>query len=179
VRILFCHEQRQPDFPEEKLYQGEESASRVYSIFAISAFFIIGAGIWLATIGDEIAMFTGWGESFVGSFFLAFSTTLPELTVSFAAMSIGATDLAVASMIGSNLFNMTIVPVDDLLYLKGPVLAAVSEGHLITALSVIIMTLLFIIGLRFKPRRFFRLSWWNCLMIALFFVSTYYSFTLA
>jgi len=155
------------------------SLNRAYLYFAISAAFIIGAGIWLAIIGNEIALATGWRQSFVGSLFLAFTTTLPEITVSFAAMRMGAIDLAVANMIGSNLFNMTIIPIDDLFYLKGPVLAAVSENHLITALAVMLMTITFIAGLRFRPKRFFRLSWWNCALIVLFFLSAYFSFTMA
>ena len=177
VRIIFLYEQRQPSLQTTELYHEEQSTGKAYLYFAIAAAFIIGAGIWLAFIGDEIARVYGWGQSFVGSLFLAFTTTLPEITVSFAAMRIGATDMAVANMIGSNLFNLTIIPIDDLLYLKGPILASISESHLITALAVIFMTLIFISGLRFKPRRFFRLSWCNCALIALFFLSAYFSFT--
>lgn len=183
VRIIFRFEQRQssPQEVDRQVVQDyrEISLKSVYFYFAISAAFIIGAGIWLAIIGNEIAGITGWGESFVGSLFLAFTTSLPEITVSFAAMRIGAVDLAVANMIGSNLFNMTIISIDDLLYLKGPVLAAVSENHLITALAVMLMTIIFIAGLRFRPKRFFRLSWWNCALVILFFLSAYFSFTMA
>jgi len=179
VRGIFLFERRQPSTQETEPVYGEESTRRVYLYFAISAAFIIGAGIWLATIGDEIALVTGWGQSFVGSLLLAFTTSLPEITVSFAAMRIGATDMAVANMIGSNLFNMTIIPIDDLLYLKSPVLAAVSENHIITAFAVMLMTIIFIAGLHFKPRRFLRLSWWNSAVIVLFFLGAYFSFTLA
>jgi cation:H+ antiporter len=140
---------------------------------------IIGAGIWLATIGDEIAEATGWGQSFVGTLFLAFTTTLPEMTVSFTAVRIGASDMAVGNMIGSNLFNMAILPVVDIIYTKGPILARVSDGNLVTGLAVIVMTSLFIIGLRFVPRRFFRLSWLSICLIVLFLVSAYFSFIAA
>ena len=179
VRQLFQYERRQPSPQVAKLSYGEISLNRVYLNFAISAAFIIGAGIWLAIIGEEVAQVTGWGQSFVGSLFLAFTTSLPEITVSFAAMRIGAVDMAVANMIGSNLFNMTIIPVDDLFYLKGPVLASVSESNLITALAVILMTLVFIAGLRFRPKRLFRLSWCNLSLIVLFLIGAYLSFTLA
>jgi cation:H+ antiporter len=179
VRQLFYLERRQPSVQEAVIYDGEESLRRVYLYFGISAVFIIGAGIWLATIGDEIALVTGWGQSFVGSLFLAFTTTLPEITVSFTAMRIGAIDLAVANMIGSNLFNLTIIPVTDLIYSKGPILAKVSEGHLITAGTVMVMTLLFIAGLRFKPNRYFRLSWCNCALPVCFIAGTYFSFIMA
>jgi cation:H+ antiporter len=178
VRQIF-HLERQTATQETSLYRGEEPLKRTYLYFGISAVFIIGAGIWLATIGDEIALATGWGQSFVGSLFLAFTTTLPEITVSFTAMRIGAIDLAVANMIGSNLFNLTIIPITDLIYVKGPILAAVSESHLITAAAVMIMTLLFVSGLHFKPARFFRLSWFNGTMIVLFVASAYFSFIMA
>lgn len=181
IRIIFLSERRQSSLQEVglELTYREKSAGRVYLYFIISAAFIIGAGVWLPFIGDEIAQVYGWGQSFVGSLFLAFTTTLPEITVSFAAMRIGANDMAVANMIGSNLFNMTIIPVDDLLFLKGPVLAAVSESHLVTAFTVMLMTMIFIAGLSFKPRRFLRLSWWNSSLILLFFLGAYFSFTQA
>lgn len=179
MRMIFLSEQRQPARQETRSDYGEESTGKVYLYFAFSAACIIGAGIWLAIIGHEIALVTGWGQGFVGSLLLAFTTSLPEITVSFAAMRMGARDMAIANMLGSNLFNMTIIPIDDLLYLKGPVLAAVSERLLITALAVMLMTVIFTVGLNFKPRRFFRLNWWNSALILLFLFSAYFSFTLA
>lgn len=176
VRQIFYYEKRRATRSEATLYQGDESLKNIYLYFGISTALIIGAGIWLATVGDEIALTTGWGQSFVGSLFLAFTTTLPEITVSFTAMRIGAVDMAVANMIGSNLFNLAIIPITDLIYVREPILAGVSESHLITAAAVIVMTLLFIIGLRLKPGRRFRLSWWNCSLIVLFIASAYFSF---
>lgn len=179
VRQLFYYEKKHMAAKEPDTYSVEISLKRVYIYFCISAVFIMGAGIWLATIGDEIAQVTGWGKSFVGSLFLAFTTTLPEITVSFAAMRIGAIDMAVANMVGSNLFNLTIIPVTDLIYTSGPILARISESHLITAAAVALMSLLFIAGLRFKPGRFFRLSWYNTGLIVLFVASAYLSFVMA
>jgi len=179
VRQIFYYEKKHMTVEEPSPYPAEISLNRTYLYFGIAAVFIIGAGIWLATIGDEISQVTGWGQSFVGSLFLAFTTTLPEITVSFAAIRIGAVDMAVANMIGSNLFNLTIIPVIDLIYSKGPILAQVSESHLFTAGAVILMSLLFLAGLRFKPARYFRLSWFNITLIILFLVSAYLSFVMA
>ena len=179
ARILYRYEQRHPSLNETKFEYADKSLRHVYLHFSIAAAFIIGAGIWLAFIGDEIAEVYGWGQSFVGSLFLAFTTTLPEITVSFAAMRIGAKDLAVANLIGSNLFNLTIIPIDDLLYVKGPVLAAVAETHLVTACAVVLMTTVFIIGLRHRRQRFHRLSWWNVTLILLFLIGAYYNFQMA
>ena len=179
ARILYRYEQRHPSIKETEFEYADKSLRHIYPYFSIAAVFIIGAGIWLAFIGDEIAVTYGWGQSFVGSLFLAFTTTLPEITVSFAAMRIGARDLAVSNLIGSNLFNLTIIPIDDLLYVKGPVLAAVSETHLVTACTVVLMTIVFIIGLSRRHRRFYRLSWWNVILILLFLIGAYYNFQMA
>ena len=178
VRQIFYYEKNHPG-PPDKTEDISISLSRLMVYFGIAAVCIIGAGIWLATIGDEIAEATGWGQSFVGTLFLAFTTTLPEMTVSFTAVRIGASDMAVGNMIGSNLFNMTIVPVVDIIYTKRPLLAGVSDGNLVTGLAVIVMTVLFIVGLRFVPRRFFRFSWLSICLIVLFLVSAYFSFVAA
>jgi len=180
VRVLFVRERQQFSAGEVVIYhEGALTNRQLYLYFSVSSVLIIGAGIWLAAIGNEIALATGWGRSFIGSLFLAFSTTLPEITVSATAMRIGARDLAVANLIGSNLFNLTIIAIGDLLYLKRPLLAAVTPGHLVTAATVIIMTLVLILGLSVKPRRRYRLSWWNCALVALFLVGAYFSFTMA
>ena len=179
ARILYHYEQRHPSLKETEFEYADKSLRHIYLYFSVAAVFIIGAGIWLAFIGDEIAGTYGWGQSFVGSLFLAFTTTLPEITVSFAAMRIGAKDLAVANLIGSNMFNLTIIPIDDLLYFKGPVLAAISETHLVTAFTVVLMTVIFIIALSRQSRRFYRLSWWNVSLILLFLIGAYYSFQMA
>jgi cation:H+ antiporter len=179
VRQIFYYEKAHPGPPDMTPDESPHSLGRIGVYFSIAAVCIIGAGIWLATIGDEIAAATGWGQSFVGTLFLAFTTTLPEITVSFTAMRIGASDMAVANMIGSNLFNMVILPVTDLIYGEKPILAAVSEGNLVTAAAVIVMTALFVVGLRFTPARWFRFSWWNISLIIIFIISAYFSFIAA
>ena len=179
ARTLYRYEQRHPSLKKTEFEYADKSLRHTYLYFSISAVFIIGAGIWLAFIGNEISLVYGWEQSFVGSLFLAFTTTLPEITVSFAAMRIGANDLAVANLIGSNLFNLTIIPLDDLLYTRGPILAAVSEANLVTAGTVVLMTIVFIIGLGQRHQRFFRFSWWNVTLILLFIIGAYYTFQLA
>jgi cation:H+ antiporter len=176
---IFTYEKKYRSMEPPGIFTGAMPMKKVYIYFIVSAVFIIGAGVWLATIGDEIAATTGWGQSFVGSLFLAFTTTLPEITVSFTAMRLGARDMAVANLIGSNLFNLTIIPVIDLIYTRGPILAEVSEANIVTAGVVAVMTVLFLAGLRFRPRRFLRLNWLNVSLVILFLASAYLSFVLA
>jgi len=86
--------------------------------FIAAALVIVISGIYLAKLGDRIAVETGLDQSFVGSLFLALATSLPELTVSIAALRIGAVDLMLGNILGSNMFNVFIASISDLAYRK-------------------------------------------------------------
>jgi cation:H+ antiporter len=66
VRIIFKFEKRQSEeFPQEAEATpgyGQVTLRKAYLYYAIAALFIIGAGTWLAFIGQEIAEITGWGQ---------------------------------------------------------------------------------------------------------------------
>jgi cation:H+ antiporter len=82
--------------------------------YALNAAVVVGAAIFLPRIAEGIAEMIGLGRTFVGTIFVAVSTSLPELTVTIASFRLGAIDTAVGNLFGSNLFNMAILAVDDL-----------------------------------------------------------------
>jgi cation:H+ antiporter len=134
------------------------SLKRGVTFFVIAAAAIVGAGAWLASIGDQISELTGLGTSFVGTLFLAISTTAPEIIVSLSAVRMGAVGMAVGNAVGSNLFNIgVIIFIDDLFYSSGPILQGVSIEHIITALFAILMSSIVIIGIIFRPRFWLRI----------------------
>ncbi len=118
--------------------------------YALNAALVIGAAAYLPHLADQLATATGLGRTFVGSIFVALSTSLPEVVVSIAAVRMDATDLVFGNLLGSNLFNMAILAIDDLIYFKGPILAHVSPGHLVTANAAIAMTAVAVIGLTYR-----------------------------
>jgi cation:H+ antiporter len=156
--------------------QYEELPARtVYLRFALAAAAVIGAGIWLSFIGGEIAGTYGWHASFVGSLFLAITTSVPELVVTIAALHLGAIDMAVADILGSNMFNIAIITPADIFYRRGPILSLVSSAHLMTAVVAIVMGLLVIAGLRFRRRRkaFGIISWYTPVLFGLYIFGIY------
>lgn len=183
MRAIFLREREHPiestDAGDKQQYE-HMSLRRAYLYFAICAAFVIGAGIWLAFIGEDIADTTGWEESFVGSLFIAFTTSSPEIVVSFAALRLGALDMAVGNIIGSNLFNVFIIGIDDLFYRQGPILAAVSNSHAFTGLIVLLMTGVVIAGLVFKAQRkiALRMSWYFPVLAILYMLAAYATFTI-
>ena len=121
-------------------YEGE-SLARAFIVYAASATAVVGAAIWLAYSADRVASEMGWAASFMGTQFLALSTSLPELAASFAALRLGAPDLAIANLLGSNIFNMGVVLfLDDLALADGAIWNAIDDIHLLTAVVGIVMT---------------------------------------
>jgi len=153
----------------------EDSTKALYFKFAVASAAVIGVGIWLSFVGDEIARTTGWDASFVGSLFLAVTTSMPELVVTIAALRLGAIDMAVADILGSNMFNIAIILPVDLFFSRGSILSSVSSVHLITAVVVIVMSLLVIVGLRFRQKRrtFIIMSWYTPALIVLYILGAY------
>ena len=160
-------------------YKGLPSRT-VYLRFAAAAAAVIAAGIWLSIIGDEIAEVTGWGASFVGSLFLAISTSAPELVVAITALRIGAVDMAVADVLGANMLDIAVIILVDIAYSKGFVLSSVSSSHLVTAAVVVVMNLAVIAGLKARQRRktFIFISWYAIALIGLYVFGAYALFTL-
>lgn len=116
-----------------------------------------------------------WNKSFVGSLFVALATSLPELAVTLSALRMGALDMAISNLLGSNLFNVLIIAIDDLFYRPGPLLASVSPVHAVTAASAITMTGLALVGLFFKPRgRVLQaMSWVSLGLVTMYLLNTY------
>jgi cation:H+ antiporter len=130
---------------------------------------VVGAAIFLPSIAEGIARMTGLGQTFVGNIFVAISTSLPELTVSVAALRIGAVDMAVGNIFGSNLFNMFILAIQDLFYAKGPILASVQAQNLVPAIAAMAMTGLAISGLIYNAEKKLFIWAWDSFGIILVF----------
>lgn len=186
TRTIFRFEKKQRtvkkiEKEEAALFKyGHLSLKTVCVRYGIAAIFIAAAGIWLAYIGDDLARLFGLERNFIGSIFLGFATTLPEMTVSISALRLGARELAVANMLGSNLFNMNIIFFNDCLYRKAPIFEVLSGQHLFTALVVLLMTLTMIAGLILKPKKkaFLNLSAYAIVLIVIFFAGAFISWKL-
>ena len=187
IRAIFRFERSQQQIMRELRKEEEillkyndiplKKACILYGVFAIM---IAGAGIWLAYIGEELAQILSLGQNFVGSLFLGFATTLPEITVSVAALRIGAKELAVANMLGSNLFNMSIIFINDTLYKKAQIFNFLSQQHIFTGFIVALMTIIVGTGLILKPKKKTKLGLSNyaIALIAVFILGTYLNFIL-
>lgn len=106
----------------------------------------------LAAKGDEIAEVTGLGRTFIGTLLLAGVTSLPEAVSTITAVRIGAVNMAIGNIFGSNACNMLIFGVLDFAT-PDSLLNAVSETHAMTAACAIIVTAVALLSTLYKSKK--------------------------
>jgi cation:H+ antiporter len=141
--------------------------------FGLAAVVVLAAGSWLPEVADKLATEWGLSPSFVGTVLMAIVTTLPEMAVTLGALRLGALDMAIGNLLGSNLFNVLILAVDDVFYVRGPLLADAASVHAGTAVTALVMTGLVIIGLVMRPqgRTLRAVSWVSVGLVATYVVN--------
>jgi cation:H+ antiporter len=154
----------------EVLHYDRISRRRAFLTFGGAALVVVVTGIWLSTLADQIAAETGLGRSFVGALLLGVSTSLPEITASFTAVRIGAIDLAIGNVLGSNLFNVTLLAVYDVFDGGANLWAVMSNANALGLIIAMMMTAVVIVSLiyRASPKTPWRVSWDGAALIAMY-----------
>jgi len=176
-RLIFRYEKRnkiEEKNKEKKLYEVGIPLKKAITNFLLAAAVIIISGILLSYSGDQIARLTGIDETFVGTILIAAATTLPEFVVVLAAIRINAYDMAVGNVFGSNIFNMAILIITDIVYRQGSIFAAVSLSHTITALVGLILSAIAVIGLFYRSEKTFIRIGWDSVFIILVYIGGIY-----
>ncbi len=154
----------------EVLHYDQINRRRAYLTFAAAALIVVAAGVWLSSIAERISDETGLGRSFVGAVFLGVSTSLPEIAASLSAVRLGAIDLAIGNVLGSNLFNVTLLAVYDVFDGANNFWAAMSPANALASIVSIMMTAVVIISLiyRASPKTPFRISWDGAALVGMY-----------
>ena len=154
VRILFNYKNAHPEKEEiHESHEGLITLKHVVLRYALFACIIIVTALALPYFVEHIAEDAGLGKTFAGTLLLAASTSLPEIAVSFAAIRMGSTDMAIGNLLGSNLFNILILFLDDFFYSKGHLLKDASDINLLSVFFVLMMTSVAIIGFIFPSQK--------------------------
>lgn len=149
------------------------SLRRSVAGYAGASGLVLVAGVLLPFVASRLAESMRWSESFVGVLLVAMTTSLPEIVVTIAAIRIGAAELAVGNLLGSNLFDLAIVGVDVALYADGSLLADASRIHALPAAAAAAMTATVVFALA-RPRAAGRRRRWVApILIALFVAQAY------
>ena len=123
----------------EAVGEAEHSLAWGWGIFLLAATFIFMSAPFLAVSADRIADLAGVSESFVGVLAVAIVTTLPELTTTITAMRIGAYDLALSGLYGSNAFNVAALGIADLFHPSGSLFGSLDVSHVVAGLFAVLL----------------------------------------
>lgn len=179
IRMVYFYEKR---FIKELVSEGTRrydgvTLKRAVAMYSLNALIVVAVATALPFVAGGIAEATGLGSSFVGTVFVAITTSLPELVVSIAALRIGAPDLATGNILGSNMFNILVLGIDDLAYVKGPLLSHIAVSHAVTGLMAILMTAIVLIGITSRPeKKSTRFGWDSLSMLAVGVLSMYFAY---
>ncbi len=178
-RFIYRYEKKNmPEvFGEAELETGtgvKTTTGKALTNFALAAGLIVLAGIFLTDASDRIAIETGLGRTFVGSIFLAVSTSLPETVTTITAVRLGYLNMAVANIFGANFMNLFIIFIADIFYRQGPLLQAVSGQHLLSAVIVILMSTIIIFGLTYRSEKTFTRAGIDTILVFVAYLVAFY-----
>lgn len=157
LRLTYSHRDESPPFSDATGIPTRRWAlARPLMIFVASTGVITVASPYLVRAADQLAEITGLGHTFVGTTVVALSTSLPEMVATLTAFRIGAPDLALANIFGSNTFNMVLLFPLDVFY-PATLLGSVRPVHALTALCVIAVSSVAVLGQMSRKREKVRL----------------------
>lgn len=143
--------------PEETKLTRQPAASFYSTLLALCGL-IIGGGVLLSILGARMSLPPAQGgfgleASLIGTLFLAISTSLPELVISFASIRLGFLEMAVGNVLGSNMFNLLIIFIADTALRGHSMLRQASAKHWTSVVLIFVLTLSAFALLRTKTRK--------------------------
>jgi cation:H+ antiporter len=175
MRAAFVYERRSRPPPQIVKLERDITLNAALIRYSMAAAVVVAAGTWLPFIGRDLADVMGWRTSFVGTLLIAGATSVPEMVVTVSALRLGAVDMAIGNLLGSNLFDILILAIDDIFYRKGPLLASVSPAHAITAFAAVIMSGIFVVAMLYKPETRVRgtIGWVSISLLLVYLFAAY------
>jgi cation:H+ antiporter len=128
------------------------STHRVAGVFGLAALVTLAAGVVLEQSGDAIAGDIGLSGVLFGATVLAAATALPEVSSGLASVGLGDYQLAVSDIFGGNAFLPVLFFVATAIS-GTSVLPRAQDADVYTAGLGILLTVVYIFGLIFRPRR--------------------------
>ena len=147
-------EERQHEQP------ASDSTAALAARFLLLAAVVVGAGFFMSSSANRIALFSFQlngrslvlGQTFVGSLLVAIATSLPEVTVAFAAVRRArSADMALGTLLGSNTINILLFALGAPLLMLGGGRSAwsgVSLVNLVNVVGALVLTSLAFFGIR-------------------------------
>ena len=147
----------------------------LYINYFILAFLVVYISIYLSKYVDELDKKTNISGAFIGGVLLAAVTSLPEFMTSLTSVFIlNEPNLVQGNVLGSNIFNLTILSICILIFPKKFKASYLSSSHIWTSIITIIMFLICFSGMKWDYGihiGFFNVDIASLLIILLYFIN--------
>ncbi len=105
--------------------------------FACLSIMLVAASIAITFVTDRISLRYNLGASFAGAVFLGVATSLPELVSTVQLIRLNNYNAACGNILGSNLFNFTILSISDFLYTAGTIYIFEQQSQILLSCGII------------------------------------------
>lgn len=157
---------------EEIATSTRTSTTKAVAIFTAAALVTLVAGIALERSGSAMADQMGLSGILFGATVLAFATSLPQISSGLAAAKMGDYKLAVSDIFGGNAFLPVLFLLATVISGKAVLPAAQATDIYLTALAIL-LTLVYLLGIAFRPRwKVFGMGIDSLLVLILYAVGT-------
>lgn len=136
--------------------EDEKTNLSVYQIlirFVLYSVALVSVSILLTNVTDVIAEKLQLGTTVAGAIFLGVATSLPELSASISLVRMGNYNASFGNIVGSNLFNFTILCFGDFFYSKGGIFMITQEVMNLLIFGILSSILVWAL-LTFKKKKF-------------------------
>lgn len=175
VRLIYSDNKRGAAPPElMEIPDNTPSLMRGIIGFLLAAGALILITPIMVKNANIIAESTGLGTTFIGTTLVALVTSLPELVTTIAAIKIGAADMAIGNLFGSNMFNMFALGLTDVFYTQGRFLEAIDPSFLLIGVIGLLLTCMGLIGNLIKLERRIWFVEIDAMAIMLFYFASLY-----
>jgi cation:H+ antiporter len=148
MRLIYARNQigiQELQMPDEELEGLPRLSVAVIGFVGATAILVIVTP-WLVQSSIGIAEITGLSTGFIGTALVALVTSLPEVVTTVTATRIGAYDLAVGNLFGSNIFNIFALGSTDFFYFQGRFLATIDPALTLAGLAGLVLTSVGLVG---------------------------------
>jgi len=146
MRIVYVTKPAEQGSSDDEPETGDMTLKRAWIMFLGVSLGVVIAGFFLAWSTDRVADITGVASSTLGIIAVSLVTTMPEMSSAIAAARMGAADLGVAGLFGSNAFNVTILFFADPFYREGILGNQTEPAHFIAGgMAVVLMAVVLVV----------------------------------
>lgn len=139
-------------------------------LLGLSVLILMGGCAIVISI-EAIATKTGLSTNFAGFLLVAVSTSLPEVSTVISAVKIKQYEMALSNVIGTNLFDVSLIFLADLFYFKGSILQEADNFSLLGIALGIAVTSVYMLGLIIRSEKMVSRIGYDSLLVLILYLT--------